>query len=110
MKKTIALTHPKLKLERLVDSIKHDVNRYIKRERNKKLPGDADYWDFDCKYGATEETADEIHMAEINKCIDLLGDVGYKSIDSLHEVVCRSKTVRIELYVVKPSSTDGFLI
>jgi len=70
MKKTIALTHPKLKLERLVDSIKHDVNRYIKRERNKKLPGDADYWDFDCKYGATEETADEIHMAEINKCID----------------------------------------
>ena len=70
MKKTIALTHPKLKLERLVDSIKHDVNRYIKRERNKKLPGDADYWDFDCKYGENEQAAQVVHMSEINKCID----------------------------------------
>ncbi len=70
MKKTIALTHPKLKPARLVDSIKSDVKKYIKRERNKKLPGDADYWDFDCKYGATEADASEIHMAEIGKCID----------------------------------------
>lgn len=70
MKKTILLSHPKLALPRLVDSIKHDVKRYIKRERNKKLPSDADYWDFDCKYGITESDASEIHMAEINKCID----------------------------------------
>jgi len=70
MKKTIALTHPKLKLDRLVDSIKHDVKKYIKRERNKQLPVDTDYWDFDCKYGATEDQAATIHLSEINKYID----------------------------------------
>jgi len=70
MKKTISLTHPKLKPARLVDSIKNDVKKYIKRERNKTLPGDADYWDFDCKYGATEADASEIHLTEIGKCID----------------------------------------
>jgi len=70
MKKTIALTHPKLKLARLVDSIKHDVKKYIKRERNKKLPVDTDYWDFDCKYGVTEDQAATIHLSEINKYID----------------------------------------
>jgi hypothetical protein len=70
MKKTFTLSHPKLKLPRLVDSIKSEVKKYIKRERNKKLPGDADYWDFDCQYGATEADASEIHMTEIGKCID----------------------------------------
>jgi len=70
MKKTIALTHPKLKIARLVDSIKHDVKKYIKRERNKQLPEDADYWDFDCKYGESEAEAGAIHLSEINKYID----------------------------------------
>lgn len=70
MKKTIALTHPKLTLDRLVDSIKHDVKKYLKRERNKQLPSDHDYWDFDCKYGASEPEAASIHLSEINKKID----------------------------------------
>jgi len=70
MKKTFALSHPKLKPARLVDSIKHEVKKYIKRERNKQLPSGVDYWDFDCKYGTTEQEAQVIHMTEINKCID----------------------------------------
>ena len=51
MKKTFELTHPKIKLARRVDAVKHEVKKYLKRERNKKLPADADYWDFDCKFG-----------------------------------------------------------
>ncbi|MBV5319177.1 MAG: hypothetical protein JZU50_15395 [Desulfobulbaceae bacterium] len=70
MKKTFQLTHPKIKLARLVEAIKHDVKKYIKRERNKKLPEGVDFWDFDCKYGPTAEEANEIHLSEINKCID----------------------------------------
>ena len=70
MKKTFALTHPKLKADRLVDSIKHEVKKYIKRERNKQLPTGVDYWDFDCKYGNTEAEAQVVHLSEINKCID----------------------------------------
>lgn len=70
MKKTFTLTHPKIKYDRLIDGVKHDVKKYIKRERNKQLPEDVDYWDFDCKFGHTESQADVIHLKEINKCID----------------------------------------
>ena len=70
MKKTIKLSHPKLNIDRLVDSIKHDVKKYVKRERNKALPEGSDYWEFDCKYGNTEAEAKIIHLKEINKFID----------------------------------------
>ncbi len=70
MKKTFSLTHPKIKAARLVDALKHEVKKYVKRERNKKLPNDVDYWDFDCKYGHTEQEAKVIHLSEINKYID----------------------------------------
>lgn len=70
MKKTFALTHPKIKPARLVDSIKHDVKKYVKRERNKTLPEGVDFLDFDCKYGKTEQESAVIHLSQINKHID----------------------------------------
>jgi hypothetical protein len=70
MKKTFQLTHPKIKLARLVEAIKHEVKKYIKRERNKPLPEGVDFWDFDCKFGPAAEDAKTIHLSEINKYID----------------------------------------
>ncbi len=72
MKKTVALTHPTLKPARLVDSIKHDVKKYLKRERNKQLPKGSDYWSFDCRIGATQDAAEKVFPSEINKRIDEL--------------------------------------
>ena len=37
MRKTFSLTHEKIKTPRLVDAIKHEVKKYLKRERNKKI-------------------------------------------------------------------------
>jgi len=70
MKKTFKLTHEKIKLPRLVEAIKHEVKKYIKRERRRDLPEDADYWDFDCRFGVDEASSKVIHMSEINKYID----------------------------------------
>jgi len=70
MKKTFILTHEKINLARLVESVKFEVKKYIKRERNKKLPKGVDYWDFDCKYGHNAAEANTIHISTINKCID----------------------------------------
>ena len=70
MKKTFKLTHPKIKVARLVESVKYDVSKYLKRERKKKLPEGADFWDFDCKFGPTAEESKVIHVAEICKFID----------------------------------------
>ena len=69
MKKTFVLTHPKLNLARLIESYKNEAKKYMKREQRKTLPEGYDYWGFDCKYGATEAEAAEIHVGEINKCL-----------------------------------------
>ena len=70
MKKTIQLTHPKIKYPRLVEAVKHDIRKYIKRERRKELPEKADFWDFDCKFGDTEEAAKSIHLSEIDAYVN----------------------------------------
>ena len=70
MKKTFLLTHKKIKAPRLLDAIKHEVKKYIKRERNKALPAGADFWDFDCKYGHTEDQVEVVHISALNKSID----------------------------------------
>ncbi len=69
MKKTFKMTHPKLKVPRLVEAIKYEVKKYIKRERKKTLPKNVDFWDFDCRFGVDEATSEVIHVSTINKYI-----------------------------------------
>lgn len=69
MKKTFKLTDPKLTVPRLVEAIKYEVKKYIKRERRKTLPDNVDFWDFDCRFGADETTSEVIHLSAINKNI-----------------------------------------
>ena len=69
MKKTFNLTDPKLPVPRVIESIKHEVKKYIKRERKKPLPDGVDFWDFDCRFGADEATAEVIHVSVVNKYI-----------------------------------------
>ena len=72
MKKTFKLEHPKIKVPRVVDSVKHDIKKYLKKERKNTLPAGAKYWGFDCKLGATEETAVEVQLPSLSKSIDAL--------------------------------------
>lgn len=69
MKKTFELTHPKIKYPRLIEGVKNDVRKYIKRERRKELPEEVDFWDFDCRFGDTEAGAKTVHLSEIDKRI-----------------------------------------
>lgn len=79
MRKTFQLTHPKIKLARLVEGVKHDVRKYLKRERKKALPEGMDFWDFDCRYGATQEEAEVIHVAEIDQYVNQAEESGLES-------------------------------
>jgi len=72
MKKTFKLKHPKIKVPRVVDSVKHDIKKYLKKERKNTLPAGAKYWGFDCKLGASEETAVEVQLPSLTKSIDAL--------------------------------------
>lgn len=70
MKKTFVLSHPKIAYPRLIEAAKHDIRKYLKRERKKTLPEGADYWDFDCKFGSIEADAKVVHLAEIDPAIN----------------------------------------
>ena len=79
MKKTFVIEHAKIQPPRLFEAVKHELKKYIRRERNKKLPEGADFWDFDCKYGATADTAAIVHLSELNKCVDQAEQQGLTS-------------------------------
>lgn len=87
MKKTYKLDHPKIKVPRVVDSIKHDIRKFLKKERSKPLPSGATYWGFDCKCGGAEETAVEVHTSSLIKSIDEL--VGSSSMTIYVEITAK---------------------
>lgn len=70
MKKVFKLTDTKHAPARQVDAVKHEINKYIARERKKKVADGVDFWDFDCKFGNDSESAKEVHVSEISKLID----------------------------------------
>ena len=70
MKKTFQLKVENKAPERVLETIKKEIRKYIKREKGKRLPEGVDYWDLQCKYGATEDIAKEIKFVDIMKCVD----------------------------------------
>ena len=51
MRKIFPLEVPKHAPPRVIEAIKSDVRKYLKRERRKALPEGVDFWDFDCQVG-----------------------------------------------------------
>jgi len=79
MKKTFNLTHPKTKYARLVDAVRSDIKRYLKRERKKTLPEGFDTWNFDCKFGANIDEAKVLGVSELSKAINQAETQGLES-------------------------------
>ena len=70
MRKTFKLQVEGKHPDRVLDAIKHEVRKYVKRQRRVPLPAGVDFWDFDCKFGSAEESAEPVHLAEIIKRMD----------------------------------------
>ena len=70
LKKVFKLTQANKHPDRVLDSIKYDLRRYLKRERKKKLPEDAIFWEFDCMFGKDSATAVSINSSDIISNID----------------------------------------
>ncbi len=70
MKKTFELHAANKKPERVIDSIKNELRKYLKRERNKKLPEDALFWEFECRFGQNIDTAENLNASELIKALD----------------------------------------
>ncbi len=72
MKKTFPLTLEGKNRDRVVEAVKNDIRKYLARERRKPLPAGVDFWDFDCKFGASAETAVVAHVAALTELINSL--------------------------------------
>ena len=70
MKKTFQLAAEGKNPDRLLEAIKNEIRKYVKRERRRELPAGADYWDFDCRFGATEAAAQPAHLSTLIGLID----------------------------------------
>ena len=77
MKKIFKLTDEKKHEDRVLEAIKHEIRKYVKREKKKKL-SDAQntYWDFDCKVGATPDTAEVVEFDDLIKGLDTVKATG----------------------------------
>ncbi len=70
MKKIFPLSAPNHQPPRVIEQIKNDIRKYIKRERKKSLPEGVDFWDFNCKIGENETTSEVKHVEELATAID----------------------------------------
>lgn len=70
MKKTFPLSVPGHQAPRVIEQIKSDVRKYLKRERKKKLPDGVDFWDFNCRVGLGDAAPESKHVEELTAAID----------------------------------------
>ena len=104
MKKTFKLQIEGKNNDRVLEAIKHEVRKYAKRERNKQLPVGANYWRFDCKFGATAEVAEELRLADMNKHIDALVATG---VESFYVEIIAAAAVRKPRETIEDSAEEG---
>jgi hypothetical protein len=80
MRKTFELQVEGREPARVVEGVKHELKKYLKRERGKALPTGIDFWDFDCKVGKTAEEAVVTHVGDLNAAIDQVVALGAPSV------------------------------
>lgn len=76
MKKTFKLNIEGKNRDRVLEATKHEIRKYVKRQRRVPLPAGVDFWDFDCKFGASADNAAVVHFATITALIDAVAQAG----------------------------------
>ena len=76
MKKTFALEIEGKNRDRVLEAVKHEIRKYIKRERRRGVPAGADYLDFDCRFGAAPESAQPLHLGNLIGALDAAAKEG----------------------------------
>ena len=77
MKKIFKLTDEKKHEDRVLEAVKNDIRKYVKREKKKKLEdAKMTYWDFDCKVGTTSDTAEVVEYEALIKALDTVKATG----------------------------------
>ncbi len=70
MRKTYALAVEGKNPDRVLEAVKHDLRRYLKRERARPLPEGVDFLDFDCRFGLSQQDAAPAQVAALIGLLD----------------------------------------
>lgn len=77
MKKVFQLRDDKKHEDRVLEAVKNDIRKYVKREKKKDLPDKTTmYWEFNCKIGASSDDAKVVVFEELIKALDAIKDSG----------------------------------
>ena len=76
MRKTYQLNIEGKHRDRVLDAIKHDIRKYVKRQRRVALPEGVDFWDFDCRFGLDADSAAPVHFGALMGLIDAVAKEG----------------------------------
>jgi hypothetical protein len=79
MKKNFPLQVEGKNSDRVLEAVKHEIRKYFKRERNRALPKEVDFWDFDCTVGLTAESAEVVKVSAVVEGLDALAKQGAAS-------------------------------
>ena len=60
----------------MLEAVKHEIRKYLKRERRRDLPEGVDFLDFDCRFGATKEAAEVVHLSALMGQLDAIAKDG----------------------------------
>jgi hypothetical protein len=87
MKKNFPLIVEGKNPDRVLEAVKHEIRKYFKRERNRALPKEVDFWDFDCKVGPSAEAAEVVKVSAVVEGVDALAKEGATSV--YVEILCK---------------------
>ena len=80
MKKNFPLQIEGKNPDRVLEAVKHEIRKYFKRERNRALPKEVDFWDFDCKVGMSAESAEVVKVSAVIESLGALAQEGAASV------------------------------
>ncbi len=76
MKKTFPLTQAGRHPDRVLEALKHEIRKYLKRERAKPLAEGVEFLDFECRVGLSEDRAESTTASELTRQIDVAASQG----------------------------------
>jgi hypothetical protein len=105
MKKTFKFNIEGKNRDRVLDAVKHEIRKYVQRERRRPLPAGVDFLDFDCRFGPTPEAAEAAHLSALNGLIDALAKDGGEQ--AYVEILAKAGHRQTRAPAVGPTDSDA---
>ena len=102
MNKTFKLIEEKRDKARVVEAVKYEIRKYIKREKNKPLPEGVDFWKLECKIS---KDSNELAFVEFQNLINTIDILVSKEAEMLNIEILSFEGIRKPKEIVTQANT-----